>query len=262
MKKSKDYDPGLRTAILIVGDPGTRKTSLCLQFPKPYIFDADNNLAGPTRAYPDIEFSFDNGHVTSEDWVDKKLGVDYKEGDAIKPEHRYLWMAKCLNEASKSDEVQTIVVDSLTSVSEFIMSEIKRQERMKDDATMRIQDWGKYSYFLKNLVVQLKTTEKLVVFTAHNVVDKDESDGRFKTFLAVPGQSKHTLSGLFNDVWCNYLKQSGAGSAQKHEWRVRTLPNGDNDHRGLKESLGLDKTFKWGTEPLMFLDRLKSRAAK
>ena len=262
MKKSKDYDPGLRTAILIVGDPGTRKTSLCLQFPKPYIFDADNNLAGPTRAYPDIEFSFDNGHVTSEDWVDKKLGVDYKEGDAIKPEHRYLWMAKCLNEASKSDEVQTIVVDSLTSVSEFIMSEIKRQERMKDDATMRIQDWGKYSYFLKNLVVQLKTTEKLVVFTAHNVVDKDESDGRFKTFLAVPGQSKHTLSGLFNDVWGNYLKQSGAGSAQKHEWRVRTLPNGDNDHRGLKESLGLDKTFKWGTEPLMFLDRLKSRAAK
>ena len=120
MKKSKDYDPGLRTAILIVGDPGTRKTSLCLQFPKPYIFDADNNLAGPARAYPDTAFSFDNGHVVSEDWVEKQLGVDYKEGDPIKAEHRYLWMAKCLNEASSSDEIETIVVDSLTSVSEYV----------------------------------------------------------------------------------------------------------------------------------------------
>lgn len=246
MKKSEEFKPSNETAVLIVGDPGTRKTSLALHFPKPYVFDADSNLAGPARQFKEsLEFMYDNGHSAS---VDVKLppATSYKEGETIKPAHRYQWMAMCLNEAAKSSEVGTIIVDGLTSVTDFVLSEVKRQEGRKDDDPMRIQDWGKFSYIMKNLVTQLKTSGKLVVFTGHNNVDKDEADGIYKTFLAVPGQSKTTLAGLFNDVWCTYLVQSGPPNAPTYEYKVRTMPRGQNDHRGLKSSLhGMDKPISW-----------------
>lgn len=246
MKKSKEYKPSNRTAVLIVGDPGTRKTSLALHFPKPYVFDADSNLAGPARKFGEtIDFLYDNGHVAS---AEIKLGpnIVYKEGETILPAHRYLWMAYCLTEAAKCEEVRTIIVDGLTSITDFVLSEVKRQEIRKDDDAMRIQDWGKFAYIMKNLVTQLKTSGKVLVFTGHNNVDKDEADGIYKTFLAVPGQSKTTLAGLFNDVWCTYLTQSGPPNAPMYEYKVRTMPRGQNDHRGLKSSLpNMEKPISW-----------------
>jgi len=251
MKLSKEYDPSTRSAILVIGDPGTRKTSLAMQMPRPYIFDADNNLAGPVRHYGDkLKFAYDNGHVVSEAWKMAEHQIKYEENEVLKPQHRYLWMSKCLNEAARSEEIDTIVVDGLTSVSDFIQSEIKRQTGVADDATLRIQDWGKFIYMMKHLVTQLKTTKKIIMFTGHNLMDKNESDGVYKTFLAVPGQSKNILGGLFNDVWATYIKVGGTAAKRTYEYRIRTMPK-DNDHRGIKDSMGLPKTFEWGAEPIL-----------
>lgn len=256
MKKSAQLDLTGQSAILIVGDPGTRKTSLALHFPGVYIFDADDNVVGPARHFSSLNFMYDSGTTVSEDWKDPAIRADYKAGDRLEPQHRYRWMAKCLNEAATSPEVKTIVIDSLTALSDIIYSEVKRQEARKDDQPMRIQDFGKFAYIMRNLISQLKANDKLFVLIAHQTIDKDESDGVFKTFLNVPGQSKTTLAGMFNDVLATYVAQSGAGANIKHEFKIRTLPAGKNDHRGLKTSLGLPQTLAWDHKAIC--DKLQS----
>jgi hypothetical protein len=245
MKRSTEFKVAASTSVLIVGDPGTRKTSLALHFPRPYIFDADSNLTGPVRHYKDMDFLYDDGHTVSRDWKNSANRIDYKAGDKLQPQHKYMWMVVCINEAAESDEVDTIVLDSLTSIVDMMVSEVKRQQGRKETDEMRIQDWGKLLYLMKHLVTTLKTCSKTSVFTCHNLIDKDETDGRYKTFLAVPGQSKNILAALFNDVWGTYIKQTGPPNNRQYEYRVRTMPNGDCDHRGIKGAMGLEKTMAW-----------------
>src|SRR5690606_29900600 len=127
-------------AIIIIGDPGTRKTTLCLSFPSPYFLDCDGNLSAPVEQTGIRDFYFDRATVDA-------------EGNAIHPINRFLHCVKCLNEAVSNPLVKTIIIDSLTSFTDIILSEIKRQEYgaaavtesakdLADAKSMRIQDWG------------------------------------------------------------------------------------------------------------------------
>lgn len=221
-------------AIIIIGDPGTRKTTLCLHFPSPYFLDCDGNLSAPVEQTGVRDFYYDRATHDS-------------EGNAIHPIDRFRHCVKCLNEAVASPDVKTIIIDSLTSFTDIILAEIMRQEHgaaavtetAKDAAhqkPMRIQDWGKFAFLLKNIVTKLRSCGKTVVFTAHNNFEKDEVDSRFKQFINVPGQSKSTISGLFTDCWHTFMEVKGIGEAAKHNFLVRTLPVSDVDHRGVKSS--------------------------
>jgi hypothetical protein len=232
-------------AIIICGDPGTRKTTLALHFPAPYFFDCDNNMAAPVEQTGITNFKYD---MAARDDDDK----------LIHPLDRFLHCAKCINAAAADPTIRTIVVDSLTTFADILLSEVRRQEfgamaaswEAKDAAdakTMRIQDWGKFAWLLKNFFSKLRTCGKTVVVIAHNIVDKDEADARYKSFLNVPGQSKTTLSGLFTDCWTTQCEVTGIGAAAQRKFTVRTLPLSDTDHRGVKssfKSLGYSNTFE------------------
>lgn len=221
-------------AIIIIGDPGTRKTTLCLSFPSPYFLDCDGNMSAPVEQTGIRNFFYDRATHDS-------------EGKEIHPILRFQHCVKCLNEAVAHPDIKTIIVDSLTSFTDIVLAEIMRQEHGATAATetardaahnkpMRIQDWGKFAFLLKNIVTKLRTCGKTIVFTAHNNFEKDEVDSRFKQFINVPGQSKTTLSGLFTDCWHTFLEVKGIGEAAKHNFLVRTLPVSDVDHRGVKSS--------------------------
>lgn len=229
--KSSTLLPPNDLAILLVGDPGCRKTTLALQFPSPYIFDADCNMSAP------LEFlSKTNPALKSTVFYDRAtIDDDRKE---IPPQLRYGHMSKCLNQAFLDPNIRTIICDSLTSIVDILISECKRLAARPETAEMRIQDWGTFGGLLKNLVTKLRASGKITIFTGHNRVEKDESDGRWKYFLNIPGQSSTLLSGLFTDVWNPYPAITGVGSAQTHTWRIRALPSSDVDHRGIKSSFG------------------------
>jgi len=231
--KSATLLPPNDLAILIVGDPGCRKTTMALQFPKPYVFDADGNMSAPlawlSKANPDLSKSvfYDRGNVDD-------------TGKIIEPPLRYAHMSKCLNAAATDPNIRTIILDSATSIIDILISECKRQGGRLESQEMRIQDWGTFGYLFKVVVTALRATPgKIAVFTAHNRMEKDEADGRWKTFLNIPGQTATNISGLFTDVWNIYPVMTGIGAMMAHQWKVRTMPSSDVDHRGIKSSFGL-----------------------
>lgn len=222
--------PPKQLAILLVGDPGSRKTTLALQFPRPYIFDADGNMAAPLE-----RLSKTNPNLPKSVFYDGAYVDD--AGNEIPPAKRYLHMTACLTLAGTDPNIRTIIIDSCTSLCDILIAEVKRQANRGQDQEMRIQDWGKFAELWKNLIIKLRNLPgKIIVFTAHNKVEKDESDGRWKYFLNIPGQTSTNLSGLFTDVWNPYTVFSGVGAATTHQAKVRCLPTNDVDHRGMKSS--------------------------
>jgi hypothetical protein len=259
-------------AIILIGDPGVRKTTLALHFPSPYFFDCDGNLSAPVEHTGIRSFGFDSSTETD-------------DGTFVPALLRYQHCIRCLNAAVKDPSIETIIVDSLTTFSDIILSEVMRQEhggthtlagylkkdeeaRAKDvkltDAInskgMRIQDWGKFLFLLKGFVLQMRTCGKTFVFISHNNYEKDEVDGRFKQFINVPGQSKTTMSGLFTDCWHVFMSITGVGEAAKHEVKVRNLPISDTDHRGVKSSFPGLKRINSFDEVVKVLKELKKTA--
>jgi hypothetical protein len=230
MKNASTLPPN-DLAILLVGDPGSRKTTLALQFPKVYIFDADSNMSAPLNFLKQANPNFANTIYYDRANVDDT-------GKEIPIPNQYAHMSACLNAAFKNPDIETIVLDSLTSIVDILIAECKRLASRANNLEMRIQDWGTFGGLLKHLVTSLRSSGKISIFTGHNRVEKDESDGRWKYFLNIPGQSSTLLSGLFTDVWNPYPHITGIGSTQKHDWKIRCLPSSDVDHRGIKSSFG------------------------
>lgn len=221
-------------AIIVIGDPGTRKTTLCLHFPSPYFIDCDGNLSAPVEQTGIREFFYDR--ATHKD-----------DGTLVHPLNRYWHCIECLNHAVIDPNIKTIIIDSLTTFTDIIVNEIKRKEfglvavtdKAKDDAqntTMRIQDWGTFYMMITDFITKMRGCGKLFVLIAHTNFDKDKVDQRFKQFINVPGKSKNCLSGFFTDCWHTYMTVTGIGAAVKHEFLVRTLPVSESDHRGVKSS--------------------------
>jgi len=224
-------------AIIIVGDPGTRKTTLALNFPYPYFLDCDGNMAAPVAQTGIREFLYDS--AARDD-----------NGNLIHPADRFQHCIKCLNAAVAEPRVKTIVIDSLTSFFKIVLSDVLRQEfgsmattdLAKDAAdfkTLRQQDWGKFAKLIDNIFSKLRGCGKTLVVIAHNNMDKDEADGKWKIFLNIPGSSKNTLSGMFTDCWNTFLQITGIGPAATYSFMIRTLPQTETDHRGVTTSFPL-----------------------
>lgn len=260
-------------AIIIIGDPGVRKTTLALHFPKPYFFDCDGNLSAPVEYTKIRDFLYDSATHTD-------------QGVLVPPLLRYQHCIRCLNAAVVDPDIDTVIVDSLTTFNDILLAEVMRQEhgtgysiegylKLNEEARakqcklmdicnakgMRIQDWGKFLFLLKGFTTTMRTCGKTFVLISHNNYEKDEVDGRYKQFINVPGQSKTTMSGLFTDCWHVFLSVTGVGDAVKHEFKVRTLPISETDHRGIKSSFPGLKRINSFDEVLKVLQTLKEPQA-
>lgn len=237
MKSGKDHVPTLPQSILLLGQPGAGKTTFALQLPKPFLLDCDANLSGPAR--------FLSEKLKGKDWWYDTPLTD-EGGVKLPREKRFVRAVDLLNQALESKEVETIVVDSLTTFADFLMDHVRSTQKRKlgngrdtVDEPMQIQDWGIFSALIRKVIFDIKASGKRLVFCAHIAYDKDELTGILQKFINLPGGTKNVLSGWFEESWELFVDSTGAGPATKATRKIRTVGESRASALGLKSAIGL-----------------------
>lgn len=215
--------------LLLQGSPGSGKSTLACHFPSSYIADLDINLGGPIRYLQES-----NGPMP--------LGYDIigrsEDGKEVPVKDCFQRLLTKLEAALKEPTVQTIVIDSATKLSDYIIAEVLRTQG-KSEMTLSL--WGFYLQVWKKLITQLSAQRKHLVLTCHESVEKDEIDQTLRYFVSVPGSMRFIIGSMFTDVWrCEVSTTTGPNP--KYTFQVRTMP----DYRyQLKNSLSLPPIFKF-----------------
>lgn len=220
--------------VLLQGSPGAGKTTHACQFPGVYVADCDLNLAGPLRWLTTNNKTLPVGYDT----------IDRDElGKEVDPKFRYTRLVKGLQEAVLNPDVKTIVVDSATKLSDYMIAEVLRQQNAQ---AMTIQHWGFYLAMWKQFISALSVAKKHFVLVAHERVEKDEVDQSLKYFVMIPGQMGNIIGSLFTDVWRAEVSEK-PGTPPTYLFNVRTMPS----YRfNLKNSLGLPPVFPFSWETI------------
>lgn len=235
MLTQADFKAKPSFALLLQGPPLSGKTNVAMQFPRPYFLDADDKLLNAVMLNKDKKFFFDCPLRNSK-------GV-------VEPEKRWDYSIACIKEACASPEVDTVVIDSVTSLGTILTQHIlqypstsKVELKVGGMKVMDMSMWGPYRDLWTRLIMYVRGSGKMAVFCAHEVTDKDEISGAMSYRPSFQGQLKDTGAGLFTDVWCTETRQVMQDGKPATEYLIRTQPT---SMRALGNSLKLPATFKF-----------------
>ncbi len=221
-----------------MGPPGSRKTTLGLQFPNVYVEDCDRNLDGPERwlrsnGHKDLSYTYnsvrydDNGKMREIDECYNSLCDD---------------LTRIANTPKDYASVKTVFVDSLSHVNEFLIRHVlKLQNKPRKIHEMEARDWSpfkSYAYIL--LVAKLEQTNKHVLCSCHEVklVEPDGTNVMKERVIGYEpffqGKVGDIIGAFFTDVWRLEVRPALAGGSET--W-LQTMKTPKCEH--LKNSLGL-----------------------
>lgn len=198
--------------LLLMGDPGARKTTLALQFPDVHVYDCDHNLDGAVR------------HLRS---VDPKFSFTYDDmrasdsGEVLDISECYDRVIDKLTLAAKDQDYQkrkVHVLDSLSHVNEFI---IRKVMKLKSKSSMEINLWTDFAslgYTL--LVAKLDQLNRAVICTVHQekVFTSDAQNIMLKQIKEVnplfSGRIGDAIGAFFTDVWMLEKRPASAGKVE------------------------------------------------
>lgn len=238
--------PVTKKSICLIGAPGSGKTALCMQFPNVWFADCDENLDGPEffvrKKNAQLAYSYDN----------------IRRNDDNEPIEIYKCFDRLIDKLGaigKEPSIETVVVDSLTYINEFIIQKVLKAQQRE---VMEARDWQPFeSYAIALLVGKLRSFNKTTIVTVHEiektkndpkVVMKETVESYVPSFQSKVGDS---LGGFFTDVWrCSAEPAVGGGV----EYKVTT--NRTTKSAELKNSMGMPDEFKCKTGELMY-DKIK-----
>jgi len=203
--------------VLLIGPPGSHKTTFGLQWPDVLVMDCDRNLDGPDRwlrsqsnfktlqyAYDSIRYD-DKGNMREIDDCYNAL-VDS--------------LGAIVREPGKYSQYKTIFVDSLSHVNEFIIRHVlKLQNKTKKVFEMEARDWSPFKSFAYILLVaKLEQVNKTVLCSCHEVklVEPDGTNVMKERVIGVEpffqGKVGDTIGAFFTDVWRLETAQGPGGT--------------------------------------------------
>lgn len=261
------YKSQSRPAVLIIGPPGTAKTTTVVgAFPNVMIVEIDNNIAGTLKFLTDEKVDFSSGQMTIPH-------LDPTTNALIPRRDRWRTMTKQIKDAIDKDnteskgvfadmKIKTIFIDSLTGLIEYALDEVRRQQGRKigsdekdvsskteldKDEPLQIQDWGCFGALLRHFFINLRASQRIFVLSAHTFTDKDELQGFMKLFINCPGKFKEEIAGLFTECW----KMSIEKKDDKYLRMITSVPVTVVDSSlGLKSALRLGNKFEVNYEKI------------
>lgn len=157
--------------------------------------------------HPNIQFRYDT--ITVAD-----------DGSLLPQEQRYTRAVNCINLALKDPWVKTIIIDSLSSLCDFLIDHIVASKDGTKAKEMTISDWIPFRMMLSRLVTNLRATHRYLIVTSHEENVKDEVTGQIITRTNMPSKLADNFGGFFSDVWRTEVDEIGG----KIIYLVRSAP--------------------------------------
>lgn len=222
-------------AILLMGPPGSFKTTFLLQFPNLFVVDCDKNLDGPET------------HLRQ-----KGFGISYTytqpsvkdDGTAIDPADCYQRILTILQEEVKPrPEFKWVGIDGLSSINEYIIRKIMHEQKI---SYMEARNWSTFKSDAIGLIYsKLRHLGRNIIVTAHETrIETNDKKNMMEKILIgyepfIQSKVSEMLGGFFTDVWrisCKFAP------GDKIEWTLQTMKIPFYDQ--LKNSLGLPPEMK------------------
>jgi len=225
MLASTSFTPSKEFALLLIGPPLSGKTNVAMSFPTPYFFSTDRKLGNAVVRHNNKAFFYDY--------------------PCAEPDKRWDTMCAALKLAMVDPKIETIVVDNLTDVTQFLIDHIIAHGGTKltvgGEKVMEMNHWQPFKLLMTKLITTLKSCGKMIVVCAHETIDKDEVTGMLSYTPNIPGALRTTLGAYFTDVWHCETELVG----KECKYIVRTMPT---PRMALGNSLGLPQTFSFTWE--------------
>jgi len=229
--------------ILLIGPPGSHKTTFGLQWPDLLVGDCDRNLDGPDRwlranGFPNLKYSYDS--------------IRYNDAGLMREiEDCYGALVDSLGLIAKEQDkykiYRTYFLDSLSHVNEFIIRHVLRlQNKAKKVYEMEARDWSPFKSFAYILLVsKLEQINKTVLCSCHEVklVEPDGQNIMKERVLGYEpffqGKVGDIIGAFFTDVWRLEVK-AGPGGTLVTELQTTRHPKCEH----LKNSVGMPATIE------------------
>lgn len=196
MKTSDQLTSDAKLGLLLIGEPFSRKSSLALHFPDPWVCDVDNNLARLKHLLFMKNKKF---------WYDR---VDVDDAGAVVDEaQRWLRFLAVTQAAGNDPNPKFLIFDSMTAIGHILERYVISQGSSSKDLviggvkSMTLQLWNPYKDLWLKLITAIRASQKHCIFICHRKVDKDEVSGTLDYKPMIGGQLADSVGRLFTDVW-------------------------------------------------------------
>lgn len=213
MRKLSDYSTTDYLKVLVQGPSSVGKTVLACGFPTPIRYlDFDNKITSAAAFYANDKERLEKIEVIPYATMPVAPDANNKMG-RMKQFTTDLSAIYQLHYAKKPLPFKTLVVDSLTTLVQFILDDYLKVSqtgiKRAHSEINALQDYQLLDKHMKEIITGLLSLECNVVFIGHIATEKDEISGSIQNKVLMPGKLADKLPIYFEEVWLAKVNTAG-----------------------------------------------------